>query len=157
MSQKKYGAVSGKVEKYLQNHIGEKIRVTEILDGCNLTSAQYGAVNLKINRLIKAGKIKRIKTGLYQIKAALLNGHQAKEKPSSEIQVPAITPQAQDMLAQLQAIQTAQPLDLTAILQAQANATQHVILVEQQNRLLNQALDQIIHILEQCGKIEVKS
>lgn len=149
-----------KVEIFLQKHVGEKFKLGDIVEQGPFTEANRHAIRQKVEKLIKDKKLKRSAPGVFLVRPAILNG-KAKQNGkanmlTSEIQVPAITPQAHDMLSQLQAIQAAQPLDLTAILQAQAAATQHVIIVEQQNRMLHQALDQIIHILEQCGKIEVK-
>lgn len=151
---KKYGSTGTKVEKFLCDNIGENISIMELMTLGKFKQSEIQAVRQKLASLNKAGKITRVGKGIYKITSGILNGHA--KQIASEIQVPAITPQAQDILMQLQQIQNAQPIDLFSILQAQTQATQHVILVEQQNRLLNQALDQIIHILEQCGKIEVK-
>lgn len=144
------------VEDFLKQHIGEAFTAREV---ASLTGLDISPVSSKLTHLTQQGRAKKDKTQPGYLRYFVLpeilekppRGGSKKKNgealPKEKLRLPIPTPQAQINLNMLQQAKESPALDIPGMMQ-------HIINVDEQNKVYRNALENIALILEQAGIIE---
>jgi len=159
----KFSGTAKKIEKYLKSKVGQKVEVGLLRKELNLGKENTG-VNAKIKHLQEHGKIERIKDSsplAVKVLAAILGDDLTKQKNTMDVKYDKITNnnypsffngntslmQTDTQKAFRNDIEQAASIDI-------AETMSRVIKVNEQNKMLRDALENIVLILDQAGVIE---
>lgn len=143
-------SMSQQLVEYFCTRVNETVTLDEIKHDMKVEARQMASIYSKVYTLAKKNMIILKDKGIYEIlpeimkaKTKKVNGHASleKEKPHS------LTPAGFLKMERQQQARDSQPLDIGAMMQ-------HIINVDEQNKLYRHALEQIAVILEQAGIIE---